>query len=155
MVENYPYLCSCINHRKGEKNTQKKQMKKSIKVKPALEKRLEDVYEVSQQFVSYALSFQRHGAIAAAIRRAALQLGGVYVEEGFVPTCSIERTKDGFRQIFADEVVLTVNMKDSSAELTHRGALVHSAINVTLDDWTILAMKAQELGQEGRLSIPE
>lgn len=129
-------------------------MKKSIKVKPALIDRLVDVYDVSQQFVYYALSFDRNGEKAEAIRRAALQLGGVYVEEGFVPTCSIERTKDGFRQIFADEVVLTVNMKDSSAELTHRGALVHSAINVTLDDWTILAMKAQEIGQEGRLSIP-
>ena len=128
-------------------------MKKSIKVKPALIDRLVDVYDVSQQFVYYALSFDRNGEKAEAIRRAALQLGGVYVEEGFVPTCSIERTKDGFRQIFADEVVLTVNMKDSSAELTHHGDLVHSANNVTLDDWTILAMKAQELGQEGRLSI--
>lgn len=130
-------------------------MKKSIKVKPALEKRLEEVYDVSQQFVSYALSFQRHGEKAEAIRRAALQLGGAYIQEGFVPTCSIERTKEGFRQIFADDVVLIVNMKDSSAELTHHGDLVHSANNVTLDDWTILAMKAQELGQEGRLSIPE
>ena len=74
-------------------------MKKSIKVKPALEKRLEEVYDVSQQFVSYALSFQRHGEKAEAIRRAALQLGGAYIQEGFVPTCSIERTKEGFRQI--------------------------------------------------------
>ena len=129
-------------------------MKKSIKVKQALTERLAEVYDVSQTFVYYALSFERNGEKAEAIRRAALQLGGVYVEEGFVPTCSIERTKDGFRQIFADEVVLTINMKDSSAELTHRGALVHAALNVTLDDWTLLAMKAQEIGQEGRLSIP-
>jgi len=129
-------------------------MKKSIKVKPALIDRLVDVYDVSQQFVYYALSFDRNGEKAEAIRRAALQLGGVYVEEGFVPTCSIERTRDGFRQIFADDVVLNINLKDSSAELTHRGVIVHSAINVTLDDWTILAMKAQQLGQDCRLSIP-
>ncbi len=128
--------------------------KKSIKVKASLAERLASVYDVSQPFVWYALNFERNGEKAEAIRRAALQLGGVYVEEGFVPTCSIERIKDGFRQIFADEVVLTVNMKDSSAELTHRGVIVHSAINVTLDDWTILAMKAQEIGLEGRLSIP-
>jgi hypothetical protein len=129
-------------------------MRKSIKVKPALTGRLADVYDVTPQFVFYALNFARNGEKAEAIRRAALQLGGAYIQEGFVPTCSIEKTKEGFRQVFADDVVLTVNMKDSTAELTHRGEIVHSAINVTLDDWTILAMKAQQLGQDGRLSIP-
>lgn len=130
-------------------------MRKSIKVKPALTGRLAESYDVTPQFVFYALNFARNGEKAEAIRRAAIQLGGVYIEEGFVPTCSIEKTKDGFRQTFLDEVVLTVNIKNSSAELTHHGVLEAKAIDMTLDDWTYLTMKAQQLGLDGRLSIPE
>lgn len=129
-------------------------MKKSIKIKRGLTDRISEAYDVSHQMVWYALNFVKNGPKAEAIRRAALELGGVYVESGFVPTCRIEETKDGFRQIFADEVVLTINVKSSTAQISHRGEEVVYVDNVTLDGWGALAIQAQQLGSEGRLEIP-
>lgn len=129
-------------------------MKKSIKVKPDLTGRLAEAYDVTPQFVAYALNFARNGEKAEAIRRVALELGGVYVESGFVPTCSIEQTKGGFRQIFADNVVLSINLHYSTADIFHRGELVRHVEDVTLDAWGALAMEAQQLGLNGRLAIP-
>ena len=129
-------------------------MKKSIKVRPDLTGRLAKSYDVTPQFVWYALNFVKNGEKASAIRRVALELGGVYVESGFVPTCSIEQTKDGFRQIFADDVVLTINLHSSTAEISHRGELLQHVDDVTLDAWGALAMEAQQLGLLGRLANP-
>lgn len=129
-------------------------MKKSIKIRQGVTPRLAEAYDVSPQFVWYALNFIKNGPKAEAIRRAALELGGVYVESGFVPTCRIEETRHGFRQIFADDVVLSVNLQASTAEISHHGELVLRIDDVTLDTWGPLAMEAQQLGLEGRFSIP-
>lgn len=129
-------------------------MKKIIKVNQGLMPRLAEAYGVSPQFVWYALNYVKNGKKADAIRRAALDQGGVYIEAGFVPTCSIEETPEGFRQIYADGVVLTVNIPQSSVEICHHGEQVLKVNDVTLDALGALAMEAQRLGLEGRLSIP-
>lgn len=88
------------------------------------------------------------------IRKAALEMGGVYVESNFVPTCQFEKTPTGFQQIFADDVRLIVDVKASTAEITHRGKSVARVDEVTLDAWGALAMEAQNLGLNGRTEIP-
>lgn len=130
-------------------------MKKQIKVRRGLLDKIAETYEVSKTMAWCSLNFIKNGPKAEAIRRVALDLGGVYVESGFVPTCRIEETREGFRQIFADEVVLSINLKDSSAEISHHGEKVLHVDDVTLDAWGPLALQAQQLGLEGRLEIPK
>lgn len=129
-------------------------MRKSIKTNRALHATLRKRFGVTSQMVYYSLNYIQNGKKAAEIRRVALDLGGVYVEEDFIPTCTIEDIPGGIRQIFADEVVLEMNFKKSVAEIRHHGESVLKVDHVTLDGWGSLAMQAQQLGLEGRFEIP-
>ena len=129
-------------------------MRKSIRTNKATHTALRKRFGVSSQMVWYALNYVKGGAKAAEIRRVALDLGGAYSEENFIPVCRIEETPEGFRQIFADEVVLTINIKKSSAEISHHGEQVIKVEKISLDGWGSLAMQAQNLAMEGIFEIP-
>lgn len=129
-------------------------MTKEIKVNRAVVAHLKQKFEVTQQAVWYALHFVSNSTKAVMIREEALRMGGVYTESGFVPTCSIEETPEGFRQIYAGGVVLTVNIGKSTVEISRDGKVEVRVNDVTLDALGALAMEAQRLGLEGRLSIP-
>ncbi len=129
-------------------------MNKYIKIERGRTPQLAEQFGVSNQYVWYALHYVKNGPRAVEIRKAALETGGVYVESNFVPTCRCEKTPTGFQQIFADDVRLIVDVKASTAEITHRGKSVARVDEVTLDAWGALAMEAQQLGQTGRIAIP-
>ena len=138
--------------RKFRKNTQI--MKKSIKTNREQHAELRKRFGVTTQMVWYSLNYVKNSPKAAEIRKAAIELGGVYSEEAFIPTCRIEETPDGFRQIFADEVILTINLKKSCAEISHHGEPVINVDKISMAGWGALSMQAQMLGQEGRFEIP-
>ena len=129
-------------------------MNKYIKIERGQKPILADRFSVSKQYIWYALHYVKNGPTAVKIRKAALEMGGVYVESNFVPTCQFEKTAPGFQQIFADDVRLTVDVMASTAEITHRGKSVARVDEVTLDAWGALAMEAQNLGLNGRTEIP-
>lgn len=129
-------------------------MNKYIKIQRGQTPLLADQFGVSKQYIWYALHYVKNGPTAVKIRKAALEMGGVYVESNFVPTCQFEKTPTGFQQIFADDVRLIVDVKASTAEITHRGKSVARVDEVTLDAWGALAMEAQNLGLNGRTEIP-
>ena len=129
-------------------------MNKYIKIERGQKSLLADQFRVSKQYIWYALHYVKNGQTAVKIRKAALEIGGVYVESNFVPTCQFEKTPTGFQQIFADDVRLIVDVKASTAEITHRGKSVARVDEITLDAWGALAMEAQSLGLQGRINIP-
>jgi len=129
-------------------------MNKYIKIERGQKPILADRFSVSKQYIWYALHYVKNGPTAVKIRKAALDMGGVYVESNFVPTYQFEKTPTGFQQIFADDVRLIVDVKASTAEITHRGKSVARVDEVTLDAWGALAMEAQNLGLNGRTEIP-
>lgn len=129
-------------------------MRKSIKTNRALHATLRKRFGVTSQMVYYSLNYIKNSEKAAEIRRVALDMGGVYTEEDFIPTCHIEEVPGGIRQIFADEVVLEINFKKSTAEIRHHGDPVLKVDKISLDGWASLAMQAQQLGLEGRFEIP-
>ena len=129
-------------------------MNKYIKIERGQKSLLADQFRVSKQYIWYALHYVKNGPTAVKIRKAALEIGGVYVESNCVPTCQFEKTPTGFQQIFADDVRLIVDVKASTAEITHRGKSVARVDEITLDAWGALAMEAQSLGLQGRINIP-
>ena len=129
-------------------------MNKYIRIQRGQTPVLAAEFSVSKQYVWYALHYVKNGPTAVKIRKAALEMGGVYVESNFVPTCQFEKTPTGFQQIFADDVRLIVDVKASTAEITHRGKSVARVDEITLDAWGALAMEAQSLGLQGRINIP-
>ena len=129
-------------------------MMKSIRTTRAQHTCLRKRFGVTSQMVWYALHYLKNSPKAVEIRKAAIDLGGIYHEEEFTPTCRIEETPEGFRQIFADEVVLEVIITKSLAKISHHGEPILSVRDVTLDGWANLALQAQNLGLEGRFEIP-
>jgi hypothetical protein len=124
-------------------------MRKSIKISSEGRQELREKFQVSDQMIGYALNYVKNGPAAVRIRQEALRLGGVYVEEHFVPTCRFEQLPDGFRQIFAGDVVLQVDVKKSTAKISRRGEEIESIDEITLDSWAALAMQAQQLSIDG------
>ena len=143
-----------MQRQRKEIHTRKANMNKYIRIQRGQTPVLAAEFGVSKQYVWYALHYVKNGPTAVKIRKAALEMGGVYVESNFVPTCQFEKTATGFQQIFADDVRLIVDVKASTAEITHRGKSVARVDEVTLDAWGALAMEAQQLGQTGRIAIP-
>ncbi len=124
-------------------------MRKSIKISRDGRQELRDKFQVSDQMIWYALNFVKNGPASVRIRREALRIGGIYTEEDFVPTCRFELQPDGFRQTFADDVILQVDTKKSVAKILHHGQEVVNVDEITLDSWSALAMQAQQLSIDG------
>ena len=129
-------------------------MTRSIRTNKAIHAALRKRFGVTSQMIWYSLHYVKNGPASVRIRRAAIEMGGVYAEENFIPTCRIEETPEGFRQIFADEVVLAINLKKSLAEISHHGDQVFKVEKISLDGWGPLAMQAQKLAIEGMFEIP-
>lgn len=129
-------------------------MMKSIRTNKAIHAALRKRFGVTSQMIWYSLHYVKNGPASVKIRRAAIEMGGVYAEENFIPTCRIEEIPEGFRQVFADGVVLVINTKKSCAEISHHGEQVLKVNKISLDGWGALAMQAQQLGVNGMFEIP-
>ena len=129
-------------------------MMKSIRTNKAIHAALRKSFGVTSQMIWYSLHYVKNGPASVKIRRAAIEMGGVYAEENFIPTCRIEEIPEGFRQVFADGVVLVINTKKGCAEISHYGEQVLKVNKISLDGWGALAMQAQQLGVNGMFEIP-
>lgn len=120
-------------------------MRKSIKIDPESRKKLEETFGVTQQFVWYALNYVKNGPSSERIRQAALDLGGIYVTERYVPNCRTVFTADEIVQDYGATVILIVNRRSGDLSISEDGEVVETVKGADLYGWAAMAEKAQEM----------
>ena len=144
------YICGEIitpRTAKVEKQTHKNKYMKQIKVTPDERKSLQERFHVGDNYMLDVLSFRKDGPTARKIRRAALQLGGRYVDPEFVPNCTTQYVGGYIVQTFAENVILRINKHTGDIELSHNGEIVDSIKNASMALWNAMAHKAQDVAE--------
>lgn len=120
---------------------------KQIKVTPEERRYLQKRFAVGGNYMLDVLSYRKDGPTARKIRRAALQLGGRYVDPDFVPNCRTSYLGGVITQTFADDVVLRIGLHTGEVVLMHRGIIVETMNNATMAAWNSMAIKAQDIAE--------
>lgn len=120
---------------------------KKIKVTPEERERLQELFHVGSNYVIQVLSFSKHGPTAERIRRAALQLGGRYVDPDFAPNCRTSYMGGYIIQTFSDDVVMRIEVSTGNVTISHRGNSIETVKNATMSMWNSMAIKAQEIAE--------
>lgn len=126
-------------------------MKKYIKVSTEVRNVLMKKYNVTRQTIWEACYFISGGKRPDAIRKDALEMGGRYFEENFMPNCTFRRTADGFIQEFAAGVVLTATGSD--IVITQNGKIKAEFDSVMAPGWGAICEQAQKLAETGMLDM--
>ena len=120
---------------------------KLIKVTPEERKRLQERFDVGETYVMHVLSFKANGPTAERIRRAALQLGGRYVDPDFAPNCRTSYMGGYIIQTFSCDVVLRIELSTGNVTISHRGNGIKTVKNATMTMWNSMAIEAQEIAE--------
>ena len=125
---------------------------RQIKVTLDERKRLQERFGVGVTYVLQVLAFTKHGPTAERIRRAALQLGGRYVDPDFAPNCRTQYLGGMIVQTFADQVVLEIDRETGNIVLMHHGEVVEKLENESMATWNAMALKAQTLAENAMVA---
>ena len=139
---------------KVEKNRNKStqyNMRRFIRVSSETRDQIMKKYDVTRQTVWEALSYISRGKRPDSIRKDALEMGGRYYEEDFMPQCSFRRTEDGWIQKFASGVLVTV--VGSDVVISKGRKMVAEFENVTMDGYSNILVQAQQLAEKGMLEF--
>lgn len=139
---------------KVEKNRNKStqyNMRRFIRISSETRDQIMKKYDVTRQTVWEALSYISRGKRPDAIRKDALEMGGRYYEEDFIPQCSFRRTEDGWIQKFASGVLVTV--VGSDVVISKGRKMVAEFENVTMDGYSNILVQAQQLAEKGMLEF--
>lgn len=151
----FQYLCSGSRLPRIAKvvnKTHKNKNMRQIRVTPNERERLQERFKCGKNYVQQVLSFSKNGPTAEKIRRAALELGGRYVDPDFAPNCRTQYLGGMIIQTFADQVVLQINRETGDLELTHHGVVVESLKNESMAMWNAMAMKAQMMAENAMVA---
>lgn len=135
---------------KKNKHTNAKNMKQ-IKITPAERRRLQERFNVGENYITQVLAFSKNGPTAERIRMAALELGGRYVDPNFAPNCQTTYFGGCIYQTFGDDVVLRIEIASSNVTISHHGEVVEKEENATMTIWNAMANKAQALAQKSMI----
>lgn len=122
-------------------------MRKSIKVNTEISRKLLEMFGVSHQYIWNSLNYVKNGPSAIRIRKAALDMGGVYVKKDFIPNCLTSFTPEKVIQEFAGDVVITIDRRTGNLSLTASGEELESIEHVDIDGWSAMAEKAQTMAR--------
>ena len=136
---------------KQEKHTKAKNMKQ-IKITPAERRRLQERFNVGENYITQVLAFSKNGPTAERIRMAALELGGRYVDPNFAPNCQTTYFGGCIYQTFGDDVVLRIEIASSNVTISHHGEVVEKVENATMTIWNAMANKAQVMAAKAMVS---
>lgn len=120
-------------------------MRSYIKVNNALRKELQTKFRCTRRSVYNALAFITNGENPANIRRYALDHGGVYEEQNFIPNCKTEREGSLIHQTFPCGVKVIVNTSDNTAVLLQPKLEDEKFSDVTMQSWSGILAKAQDI----------
>ena len=125
-----------------------KQIKVTITERRALQRR----FQVGDNYMMDVLAYRKDGPTARQIRRAALEMGGRYVDPDFAPNCRTQYMGGRIIQTFADQVVLEIDQRTGDIKLTHHGDVVEQLEKESMAVWNAMALKAQSLAESAMVS---
>ena len=132
--------------------THKYKYMKQIRITLDERKRLQERFGVGANYVLQVLAFTKNGPTAEKIRRAAIELGGRFVDPDFAPNCRTQYIGGMIIQTFADQVVLEINRETGSITLKHRGEVVEKLENESMVMWNAMALKAAGIAEDAMVS---
>ncbi len=128
---------------------------KFIDLPNAKKAQLARLFGKSRQTIWAALNYVTDSDLAKAIRRKALQMGGIVknnfqTPEGFMPNCETkyihgEGTVLGIIQIFPNGVQVEFENKKEIATISCDGEVIKVFEKVVMNDWTRIVYEAQSL----------
>lgn len=122
-------------------------MMRQIKITPEERETLQERFQCGKNYILQVLSFSKNGPTAERIRRAALQMGGRYVDPDFAPNCRTSYMGGCIIQTFSDDVVLRIDVTTGDITISHRGNSIERVGNATMSMWNAMAIKAQEIAE--------
>lgn len=120
---------------------------KQIKVTPEERKRLQERFHVGGNYMMDVLAFRKDGPTARKIRRAALEMGGRYVDPEFSPNCRISYANGQIVQTFHEGVTLEIDIKTGSCTVSQNGKQLENIENATMNQWMAAAFYAQTVAE--------
>ena len=125
---------------------------KHIKITQEEFKQLQERFQIGKNYLWQVLSYSKNGPTAEQIRRAALQLGGRYVDPDFAPNCRTQYLGGRIIQTFADQVVLEIDIKTGDLTLRHRGEDVQNIKCASMAMWNAMVASAQALAEDAMVA---
>ena len=120
-----------------------KQIKVTITERRALQRR----FQVGDNYMMDVLAYRKDGPTARQIRRAALEMGGRYVDPEFSPNCRISYANGKIVQTFHEGVTLEIDMKTGSCTVAQNGKQLENIENATMNQWMAAAFYAQTVAE--------
>ena len=125
---------------------------KQIKVTPNERRRLQKRFAVGENYMLDVLSYRKDGPTARKIRRAALEMGGRYVDPEFSPNCRISYVNGQIVQTFHEGVTLEIDIKTGSCTVSQNGKQLENIENATMNQWMAAAFYAQTVAESAMIS---
>ncbi len=124
---------------------------KQIKVTPEERRRLQKRFQVGGNYMLDVLSYRKDGPTARQIRRAALEMGGRYVDPEFSPNCRISYANGQIVQTFNEGVTLEIDIKTGSCTVAQNGKQIENIENATMNQWMAAAAYAQSVAESAMI----
>lgn len=124
-------------------------MRRYISIDAETRQTLMNKYGVTKQTIWEACSFITRNKRGDNIRRDAMDMGGVYKEEDFIPNCRTSFESDGMHQRFATGVEVVLH--ENRMSILVPGGFDEHYYDVDLESWGNILEKAQRIAEERKL----
>ena len=125
---------------------------KQIKITPDERRRLQERFQVGENYMHDVLAFRKNGPTAERIRLAALEMGGRYVDPEFSPNCRTTYVNGQIIQIFAEGVELRIEIATGNYTVTQNEKLLEKAEGATMNQWQAAAFYAQTVAESAMIA---
>ena len=98
------------------------------------------------------LSYRKDGPTARQIRRAALEMGGRYVDPDFAPNCRTTYQNGFIIQTFNEGIVLRIELSTGNYTISKRDEVIDKGENATMNIWQAAAFYAQTLAESSMIA---
>lgn len=124
-------------------------MRRYISVSTEVRRELMGKYKVSNRTIWEACSFITKNKRGNNIRHDAMQMGGLYKEENFIPNCRTEFRADGMHQRFATGVEVVLHGKTLSIIVPGKDPEHYQDVDIC--SWGNVLERAQRIAEERKL----
>lgn len=124
-------------------------MRRYISVSTETRRALMKKYKVSNRTIWEACSFITRNKRGDSIRHDAMDMGGIYKEEDFIPNCRTSFEADGMHQRFATGVEVVLH--ENRMSILVPGRMDEHYYDIDLQSWGNILAKAQQISEERKL----
>lgn len=125
---------------------------KQIKLTPEERRRLQKRFTVGDNYMLDVLSYRKDGPTARQIRRAALEMGGRYVDPQFAPNCRTTYQNGFIIQTFNEGIVLCIELSTGNYTISKRDEVIDKGENATMNQWMAAAAYAQSVAESAMIA---